>query len=97
MTISDAIGTLIVTNFHLYLIQLWWSFFHIVVNGNVVNAQTWQMSPPPPPEKPHPAILIDINMMMSEGWKATICTAPTGGGGGVEKREKVYRSQCHLS
>ena len=95
MTISDAIGTLIVTNFHLYLIQLWWSFFHIFVNGNVVNAQTWQMSPPP--EKPHPATLIDINRMMSEGWKATIRTAPTGAGGGVEKREKVYSSQCHLS
>ena len=93
MTISDAIGTLIVTNFHLYLIQLWWSFFHIFVNGNVVNAQTWQMSPPP--EKPHPATLIDINRMMSEGWKATIRTAPTGAG--VEKREKVYSSQCHLS
>ena len=81
MTISDAIGTLIVTNFHLYLIQLWWSFFHIFVNGNVVNAQTWQMSPPP--EKPHPATLIDINRMMSEGWKATIRTAPTVAGGGA--------------
>ena len=80
MTISDAIGTLIVTNFHLYLIQLWWSFFHIFVNGNVVNAQTWQMSAPP--EKPHPATLIDINRMMSEGWKATKRTATTGGGGG---------------
>ena len=86
MTISDAIGTLIVTNFHLYLIQLWWSFFHIFVNGNVVNAQTWQMSPPP--EKPHPATLIDINMMMSEGWKATIRTAPTGGGGGGRKERE---------
>ena len=87
MTISDAIGTLIVTNFHLYLIQLWWSFFHIFVNGNVVNAQTWQMFPPPP-EKPHPATLIDIIRMMSEGWKATIRTAPTrgrGGGGRIER------------
>ena len=47
---------------------------------------------PPPPEKPHPATLIDINRMMSEGWKATIRTAPTGaggGGGGRKERESL--------
>ena len=44
--------------------------------------------PPPPPEKPHPATLIDINRMMSEGWKATIRTAPTGGGGGGGRKER---------
>ena len=37
---SDLIATLIMTNFHLYLIQLWWQFFQIFVYGNVVYAQT---------------------------------------------------------
>ena len=40
---SDLIATLIMTNFHLYLIQLWWQFFQIFVYGNVVYAQTWQV------------------------------------------------------
>ena len=38
---SDVIATLIMTNFHLYLIQLWWQFFQMFVYGDVVNAQTW--------------------------------------------------------
>ena len=33
---SDVIATLIITNFHLYLIQLWWQFFQMFVYGDVV-------------------------------------------------------------
>ena len=40
---SDVIATLIITNFHLYLIQLWWQFFQIFVYGDVVYAQTWEV------------------------------------------------------
>ena len=40
---SDVIATLITTNFHLYLIQLWWQFFQNFVFGDVVYAQTWQV------------------------------------------------------
>ena len=40
---SDVIATLIITNFHLYLIQLWWQFFQNFVYGDVVYAQTWQV------------------------------------------------------
>ena len=39
---SDVIATLIITNFHLYLIQLWCQFFQIFVYGDVVYAQTWE-------------------------------------------------------
>ena len=39
---SDVIATLIMTNFPLYLIQLWWQFFQMLVCGDVVYAQTWQ-------------------------------------------------------
>ena len=39
----DIIATLITTNFHLYLIQLWWQFFQMFVYGDVVYAQTWQV------------------------------------------------------
>ena len=38
---SDVIATLIITNFRLYLIQLWWQFFQNFVYGDVVYAQTW--------------------------------------------------------
>ena len=41
---SDVIATLIMTIFYLYLIQLLWQFFHIFVYGDVVYAQTWQVS-----------------------------------------------------
>ena len=40
---SDVIATLITTNFHLYLIQLWWQFFQMFVYGDIVYAQTWQL------------------------------------------------------
>ena len=40
---SDVIATQIITNFHLYLIQLWWQFFQIVVYDDLVYAQTWQV------------------------------------------------------
>ena len=36
---SDVIATRIITNFHLYLIQLWWQFFQMIVHGVVVHAQ----------------------------------------------------------
>ena len=40
---SDVIANLIMTNFHPYLIQLWWQFFQIFVYGNIVYAQTWKV------------------------------------------------------
>ena len=40
---SDVIVTQVITNFHLYLIQLWWQFFQIVVYDDVVYAQTWEV------------------------------------------------------
>ena len=40
---SDVVATLIISNFHLYLIQLWWQFFQIFVYGDVVYAQTWEV------------------------------------------------------
>ena len=40
---SDVIATLITTNFHLYLIHLWWQLFQMFVCGDVVYAQTWQV------------------------------------------------------
>ena len=40
---SDVIVTLIITNFHLYVIQLRWEFFQIFINGYVVYAQTWEV------------------------------------------------------
>ena len=49
---SDVIVTLIITNFHLYLIQLWCSFLQIFVDGDVVNAQTWEILPLKNPIEP---------------------------------------------
>ena len=49
---SDVIVTLIITNFHLYLIQLWCSFLQIFVDGDVVNAQTWEILPLKNPMEP---------------------------------------------
>ena len=39
----DVIATLIITNFHLYLIQLWWQFFQNFVYGDVDYPQTWEV------------------------------------------------------
>lgn len=36
---SDDIATFIITNFHIFLIQLWWKFFQIFAKGDVVYAQ----------------------------------------------------------
>ena len=36
-------STMIITNFHLYLIQLWWQFFKVFVYGDVVYTQTWEI------------------------------------------------------
>ena len=36
---SDVIVTIIITNFHFYLIQLCWKFSQIFVNGDVIHAQ----------------------------------------------------------
>ena len=38
---SDVIETLIITKFHLFLMQLWWQFFEIFVYGDVT--QTWEV------------------------------------------------------
>ena len=40
---SHVIATLIITNVHLYLIQLWLEFFQIFVYGDVVYAKTWEL------------------------------------------------------
>lgn len=40
---ADVIETLVITSFHLYLIQLLWSLFQIFVNGSVVYAETVQV------------------------------------------------------
>ena len=39
---SDLIATLIMTNFLLYLIQLW-QFFQTFIYDDVVYSQTWQV------------------------------------------------------
>ena len=39
----QALILLIITNFHLYLIQLWCQFFQIFAYGDVVYAQTWEV------------------------------------------------------
>ena len=44
---SDCNKTQIIRNFHLYIIQLWKPFFHIFTHGDVINAQPWEVSPPP--------------------------------------------------
>ena len=53
-TETFSIVTLIIANFHLYLIQLWWQFFQISVNGDVVYAQTWEVLTLKNPVKPPP-------------------------------------------
>ena len=44
---SDCNKTQIIRIFHLYIIQLWKPFFHIFTHGDVINAQTWEVSPGP--------------------------------------------------
>ena len=48
----DCNKTQIIRNFHLYIIQLWQSFSHIFTHGDVVNAQTWEVSPQKNPVEP---------------------------------------------
>ena len=45
---SDCNKTQIIRIFHLYMIQLWKPFFHIFTHGDVINAQTWEVSPKKP-------------------------------------------------
>ena len=40
----DVIATLIITNFHLSLMQLWWKIFNIIVDGDVVQTQNLEVS-----------------------------------------------------
>ena len=40
---SDDIATFIITNFHIFLMQLWWKFFQIFAKGDVVYAQLWEL------------------------------------------------------
>ena len=49
---SDCNKTQITRNFHLYIIQLWKPFFHIFTHGDVINAQTWEVSPQKNPVEP---------------------------------------------
>ena len=41
--IGNSLISLLITIFHLYLLQLWWQFFQIFVYGDVVYAQTWEV------------------------------------------------------
>ena len=41
----DVIITLVITNFDLYLIQLWQLFVGSIVNDDVVYSQTWAVLP----------------------------------------------------
>ena len=49
---SDCNKTQIIRNFHLYVIQLWKPFFHIFTLGDVINAQTREVSPQKNPVEP---------------------------------------------
>ena len=49
---SDCNKTQIIKNFHLCVIQLWKPFFHIFTHGDVIIAQTWEVSPPKNPVEP---------------------------------------------
>ena len=40
--------------FHLYIIQLWYLFFHISIHADVVDVQTWEVSPLKNPVKLDP-------------------------------------------
>ena len=42
---SNVTATLVIINFHLYLIQVCWQFFQIFVYGDLVYAQTWGVFP----------------------------------------------------
>ena len=42
---TDCTKTQIIRNFHLYIIHLWKPFFHIFTHGDVINTQTWEVSP----------------------------------------------------
>ena len=42
---SDDNKTQIIRNFHLYIIQLGQSLFHIFTHDDVVSAQIWEVSP----------------------------------------------------
>ena len=42
---SDCNKTQIIRNFRLYKLQLWSSVSHIFTYGDVVNVQTWEVSP----------------------------------------------------
>ena len=55
---SDCNKTQVKRIFHLYIIQLWKSFFHIFTHGDVINAQTWEVSPPKDPVEPPEAFLL---------------------------------------
>ena len=48
----DCNKTQIIGNFQLYIIQLWWPFPHTFTHANVVNAQTWEVSPLKNPVEP---------------------------------------------
>ena len=43
MILEEQFPVPIYTNFHLYLVQLWWQFFQNFVYGDVVYAQTWEV------------------------------------------------------
>ena len=54
---SDCNETQIIRNFHLYIIQLWKPFLHIFTHGDVVDGQTWKVSPQKNPvEPPYPEV-----------------------------------------
>ena len=67
---SDCNKTQIIRNFHLYIIQLWKPFFHIFTHGDVVNTQTWEVSPP---KKSSLATLIQSYLERREKQKGVEC------------------------
>ena len=60
---SDCNKTDIIRNFHLYIIQLWKPFFHIFNHGDVVDAQTWEVSPQKNPVEPPQSTLSSIPLL----------------------------------
>ena len=80
---SDVIATLIIKNFHLYLIQLRWQFFQNFVYGDVVYAQTWEVlalknciEPPKGRASPVRDTMVSDDTPMTKASQATVYLSP---------------------
>ena len=66
---SDCNKIQIIRNFHFYIIQLWQSFFHIFTHSDVINAQTWEVSPQKNPvEPPLASVSCSVKVSVSLGF-----------------------------